>query len=151
VGKWNDSTIAEHREKISPFIEAYQALKNEELADAYAIARREKDRLESLVTLENAHIRAAEMVFAERFAENDVKTMKFNNGMSLTITVEQGFQFRDKAAFIRFLEVEGWQHELTVPAGSLNRLMRDLAEKKLSPPGVELGEPFTKFSCRGLK
>jgi hypothetical protein len=151
LGKWSEQTIAEHRNRLSPFIESFQPMSNEELADAYAIARREKDRLEAMVLEEAARIRAAEMVFAERFAEDDVKTMKFNSGMALTISVEQGYTFEDKDAFVKFLEAKGWQHELTVPAGSLNRLMRDLQDAKLKPPGVKLGEPFTKFSCRGLK
>lgn len=151
MGKWNESTVAEHRDKIDPILAEYQKLNNNDLGDEYAAWRKAKDKLDADLKEINLQIRAAEMVFAERFAEDDVKTMKFNNGMSLTISVEQGFVFRDKEQFIKFLEDNGWHHELTVPAGSLNRLMRDLAEKKLDPPGVELGEPFTKFSCRGLK
>lgn len=151
MGKWSSETVAEHADRLAPILTECQKLSNEELANAYKGYRKHKEECEAKLSNVNQHILAAEMVFAERFAENDVQTMKFNNGMSLTITVEQGYVFKDKEKFIKFLESEGWQHELTVPAGSLNRLMRDLVNAKLSPPGVELGEPFTKFSCRGLK
>lgn len=151
MGKWSAETVAEHQDKLAPLLAECQKLSNEQLGEAYKGYRKHKEECDAKLKNVNAHIQAAEMVFAERFAEDDVKTMKFNNGMSLTISVEQGFVFRDKEAFVKFLEKEGWQHELTVPAGSLNRLMRDLQDKKLSPPGVELGEPYTKFSARGLK
>jgi len=151
MGKWSSETLAEHQEELAPRLEWAQKCTNEELAAEYKEARLKKADWEEALRRVNLDIRACEMVFAERFAEDDVKTMKFNNGMSLTISVEQGWQFDDKGAFIKFLEDEGWHHELTVPAGSLNRLMRDLQDKELKPPGVKLGEPFTKFSCRGLK
>lgn len=151
MGKWSAETVAAQADKLAPIRENYQRLNNELLAAEYAASRKEKANLESELSEVNAQIRVIEMIFAERFAEDDVRSMKFNNGMSLTISVEQGWAFDDKAAFVKFLEAEGWQHELTVPAGSLNRLMRDLGEAKLKPPGVKLGEPFTKFSCRGLK
>lgn len=151
MGKWSAETIAGQSDKLAPLVAECQKQSNEELANDYAAYRKQKTEIEEQLESTNRLIRAAEMVFAERFAEDDVKTMKFNNGMSLTIGVEQGYVFEDKAAFVKFLEAAGWQHELTVPANSLNRLMRDLRESKLEPPGVKLGEPFTKFSCRGLK
>jgi len=151
MGKWSTESLAEHKDKLDPLVAEAQKMNNDQLANEYAILRNKKESVERELSDINLAIRAAEMVFAERFAEDDVKTMKFNNGMSLTISVEQGWQFDDKGAFIKFLEDEGWHHELTVPAGSLNRLMRDLQDKELKPPGVKLGEPFTKFSCRGLK
>jgi hypothetical protein len=151
MGKWSKDTVAEHQGRLDPIVAECNKLPNEKLAEAYAGYRKYKEEVEAKLSNINDHIRAAEMVFAERFAESDVKTMKFNNGLSLTITLEQGYVFKDKEKFIKFLEDNGWHHELTVPANSLNRLMRDLVEEKLDPPGVELGEPYTKFSARGLK
>jgi hypothetical protein len=151
VGKWSSNSVAEHADRLAPLIELCQKQSNDQLAEDYAKLRQMKTFHEGALSEANLAIRAAEMVFAERFAENDIKSMKFNNGMQLTISVEQGWAFDDKGAFVRFLEDNGWHHELTVPANSLNRLMRDLEEAKLNPPGVKLGEPFTKFSCRGLK
>ena len=148
---WKEETRKEYAAKLEPLIRDGERKSNEELKDIYLQCRARKDELEAQLKEVNLHILAAETVFFDRFAEEDTKTMKFNDGVSITCSVGKSYVIADKSAFIDWLKATGQEDRLTVYSQSVPAIVRgeDGNDPDSLPPGIVEGDPVKKFSVRG--
>ena len=147
MGKWNEETIQRKSEEFSQIAEKYQSLKYTGLEEKYRTIKEEKTSLDEKVKTLNKHIAVIEALFAERFTEEDIKSMKFDSGYSVGLRTETPLRTVDKPAFISWMKDQGMESELTVYDQRLKSISKALlAETGSLPPGIEAGDPVPVVS-----
>src|SRR6266436_227897 len=125
MARWSEQTIERKSEEFGLIAQKFQGMTIAELEEAYFLARESKDRIEAELKPVNQVIAVIEALVAERFAEDDLKTVKFDNGRRITVTYDSPRTIADKAIFLTWLEESGREYELTVYAASVNRIVKE--------------------------
>ena len=152
MGQWSDEAIKNRGDRLAPLITAAQTFESEQLAAQYKEDQAAKDALEAQISDINLRLEALRLVFTDRFAELDVTKVTFENGITVSATIETGLKVTGPLDFLTWLKSTGQEGELRVPANSVGRIVREARDAKLFegelPPGVSESEPFIKFKCK---
>lgn len=152
MGKWNEETIQRKSAEFAKLAAEYQHLKYTGLEEKYADLKADKELLEEQVKEKNKRMAVIEAIFAERFAEEDIKSMKFESGYALGVRFESPLRTVDKPAFLQWLKASGMEDQLTVYDATLKSISKAMLEEKGElPPGVEQGDPVAVVSYRKSK
>lgn len=152
MGKWSEETIQRNSQEFANIAAEYQSLKFTELEEKYNGLKTDKELLDAQVKAINKRIAVIEAIFAERFAEEDIKSMKFDSGYSIGVRYENPLRTTDKPAFLQWLKENGMESELTVYDARLKSISKALLEETGSlPPGIEQGDPVAVVSYRKSK
>ena len=142
--KWSEDTLQRKSAEFEALASIYRGHSLQDLELSYFNFRGEKDNLDLQLKPINQRILVLETLIAEKFAEDDLKTVSFENGNRLTVRFERPVTIQDKEAFITWLKANGREFELSVYANSVKRITRECQEDGLIqglPPGLVEGEP----------
>jgi hypothetical protein len=149
MAKWSEEVIEKKSAEYAALADKYKGLTNEQLETVYAKLRDDKDELAALEKPLNQNIQVVESIFAERMIADSLKSIRFENGHLITVSLEQSVSIQDKESFIRWMKECGRELELTVYAATANKIAKEqLNENETLPPGMVQGDPVPKISFR---
>lgn len=141
MGKWNEDTIQRKSEEFANIASEYQSLDFAGLEEKYRVLHDTKTSLDGSVKAINRRLAVLEAIFAERFTEQDIKTMNFESGHRVTVRFETPLKTENKEAFIEWLKSNGMESQLTVYDATLKSISKGvLAETGKLPDGIVQGE-----------
>lgn len=141
MGKWNEQTIQRKSEEFANIASEYQGLDFAGLEEKYRDLHDTKTTLDGSLKTINRRLAVIEAIFAERFTEQDIKSMNFDSGHRVTVRFETPLKTEDKAAFIEWLKSNGLEGQLTVYDATLKSISKGvLAETGKLPDGIVQGE-----------
>jgi len=147
MGKWNEETIQRKSEEFNRISADYLPLNFNGLEDKYRDLKDTKATLDSSLKAVNQRLAVIEAIFAERFSEQDLKSMNFESGHRVTVRFESPLKTEDKDAFIAWLKASGMESELTIYDQRLKSISKNLLEETGSlPPGITQGDPVAVVS-----
>ncbi len=144
---WKEETLQRKSQEFAAIASEYNPLNFDGLEEKLYDLEDNKAMLETTLKAINQRITVLETIFAERFAEQDIKTMNFNSGRRLSVRFKRPLITVDKPAFIEWLKTSGLESELTVYDQRLKGISKGVLEEtgKL-PPGIAEGEPVPVVS-----
>lgn len=146
---WKPETV---ERKTAEFVEAskeYQHLPTTALVMQYVKARNQKDEIEETLKPVNERINVLTMLLADRFDDEDLKSLKLDTGESVSVSLRTSYKIADREKFLAWIRVNGLEEELTVNTQRLQSLAGGwLSEQQQLPPGVEQNQPVPKISLR---
>lgn len=126
-------------------------LDNEDLCAFYVHIRKNIDELEAKLSVFEIQKEALAYLFAGRFEEADVTSIRFKNGVLLSQSVEPYPSVVDKEALMGWLKSTGQEELLTLNWQTLATITKQmLLEGKQLPPGVEVYMK-QKLNTRGVE
>ena len=139
---WSDETLQRKSEEFTNIAQLYMLSSSDELAKEYA-------RLYGQVTEEEVKLHplkqrlsVVKILLADKFAEEDKKSVKFENGASVSVRFTTPFNVQDKPAFIKWLKENDMESELTVSAARCASIAKNLFEESQQiPDGLVAGDP----------
>ena len=146
---WSEETLQRKSEEFTKIAQLYMLSTSDDLAKEYA-------RLYGQVATEEAKLHplkqqlsVVKILLADKFAEEDKKSVKFENGASVSVRFTTPFNVKDKAAFIQWLKTNDMESELTVSAARCASIAKNLFEESQQiPDGLEAGEPQPVITYR---
>jgi hypothetical protein len=152
MGKWNEDTIQRKSQEFAALAAEFQSLKYTELEEKYRDLKDTKATLDDSVKKVNQRLAVIEAIFAEKFAEEGINSMKFESGYAIGLRFENPLRTVDKPAFLSWLKANGMESELTVYDARLKSISKAMLEEQGSlPPGIEQGDPVAVISYRKSK
>lgn len=141
MGKWSEEVIQRKSAEFASIASEFQALDFNWLEDEYHNLDETKDTLAASLKSVNKRMAVLEAIFAERFTEQDIKSMNFDSGHRVSLRFETPLKTEDKEAFIQWLKASGMEGQLTVYDATLKSISKAVLEEtgKL-PPGIVQGE-----------
>jgi hypothetical protein len=147
MAKWNEDVIQRKSAEFEQIAAKFKGHSLQELEASYFEARGRKDELAAELKPVDQCIMVLEALIAEKFAEDDLKTVSFDNGNRITVSFERPRSVADREALINWIKANGYEHELNLNYQSMNRLCKELAQEgKPLPDGVVEGEPLPKIT-----
>jgi hypothetical protein len=126
-------------------------LNNSQLAELYKQVRKQMDELDARLSVLETQKAALTHVFVQRFEEDDVTSMKFADGVTLSENVEPLPNVKNREELYKWIKQEKLIDLLTINYQTLASLVKQLLlEGKPIPPGVEVYMK-QKLSAKGLK
>lgn len=141
MGKWNEDTIQRKSEEFAAIAAEYQGLNFNGLEEKYSDLHNTKQTLDTSVKAVNRRLAVLEAIFAERFTEQDIKSMNFDSGHRLAVRFETPLKVENKEEFIKWLKSSGLESELTIYDARLKSISKGVLEETGSlPPGIVQGD-----------
>lgn len=141
MGKWSEETIQRKSEEFATIAGEYQSLNFNGLEEKYRDLKDTKGTLDASLKAVNQRLAVIESIFADRFAEEDIKSMNFDSGHRVTVRFETPLRTEDKTAFVEWLKSTGLESELTIYDARLKSISKGhLAETGSLPPGIVQGD-----------
>ena len=126
-------------------------LNNTQLKGLYVQVRQAIDELDAKLSVLNVQKNALTYLFTERFEEDDVTSMKFDDGVMLSEAPEPYPNVKDRATLIAWVKETGQEELLTLNFQTLASMCKQLLlDGKPIPPGVDIYMK-SKLSARGIK
>ena len=126
-------------------------LNNTQLKGLYVQVRQQIDELDAKLSVLNVQKNALTYLFTERFEEDDVTSMKFDDGVMLSEAPEPYPNVKDRATLIAWVKETGQEELLTLNFQTLASMCKQLLlDGKPIPPGVDIYMK-SKLSARGIK
>lgn len=144
MAKWKEETVERKGAEFEAISAPFKGHSLQELEASYFEARKSKDELDAKLKPVNQVIAVLELLIAEKFAEDDLKTVGFDNGNRITVRFERPITIESRVDFVKWLEATGRAFELTVYAASAKRIAKEYREEEKKedlPPGLKEGEP----------
>jgi hypothetical protein len=140
--KWREETISRKGEEFEAIAAPFKGHTLQELETSYFAARHNKDDLDAQLKPINQVIAVLELLIAERMAEDDLKTVTFDNGNRINLRLERPRSVGDREAFVAWLKATGREFELSCNYQSMKRICGEYFEEagKL-PDGIVEGDP----------
>jgi hypothetical protein len=150
---WKPETVERKSKEWAEIAADYSGLDFDGLEEKLRGLYDTKELMESQLKPVNCRIEVIEAMFAERFAEQDLKSLSFNSGYKLGVKWKRDLITKDKAAFIVWLKANGMEDELTVYAQRLKGIAKGVLEEtgKLPDGVVESEEPHAVVSYTKAK
>lgn len=147
MGKWSEETIQRKSEEFATIAADYMPLNFNGLEEKYSDLKDTKATLDRSLKTVNQRLAVLEALFAERFAEQDIKTMNFDSGHRVSVRFESPLKTEDKPAFIEWLKTTGLESELTIYDQRLKSISKNYMQENGSlPPGIVQGDPVAIVS-----
>ena len=144
MARWTEETLTRKSEEFEAIAARYRGKTLQGLEAEYYYWRKEKDRLDAELKPVRQELLVLESLIAEKMAEDELKTISFDNGNRISVRFDRPVTIADKEEFIAWLKGSGREFELTVYANSVKRIVREYQEEEYAiglPPGVVEGEP----------
>lgn len=126
-------------------------LNNTQLKGLYVQVRQAIDELDAKISVLNVQKNALTYLFTERFEEDDVTSMKFDDGVMLSEAPEPYPNVKDRATLVAWIKSTGQEDLLTLNFQTLASMCKQLLlDGKPIPPGVDIYMK-SKLSARGIK
>lgn len=126
-------------------------LNNTQLKGLYVQVRQQIDELDAKLSVLNVQKNALTYLFTERFEEDDVTSMKFDDGVMLSEAPEPYPNVKDRATLVAWIKSTGQEDLLTLNFQTLASMCKQLLlDGKPIPPGVDIYMK-SKLSARGIK
>ena len=126
-------------------------LNNTQLKGLYVQVRQQIDELDAKLSVLNVQKNALTYLFTERFEEDNVTSMKFDDGVMLSEAPEPYPNVKDRATLVAWIKSTGQEDLLTLNFQTLASMCKQLLlDGKPIPPGVDIYMK-SKLSARGIK
>ena len=126
-------------------------LNNTQLKGLYVQVRQQIDELDAKLSVLNVQKNALTYLFTERFEEDYVTSMKFDDGVMLSEAPEPYPNVKDRATLVAWIKSTGQEDLLTLNFQTLASMCKQLLlDGKPIPPGVDIYMK-SKLSARGIK
>jgi len=146
---WKPETIEQKSKEFAEIAKQFQGLKTTELVNRYIDERRQKETIEESLKPINERLNVLISMLAERFDEEELKSLKLDSGELITVSQRSSFRITDHDLFVQWLKDTNMDAELTVSAARVTTIAAEyLKEEKRLPPGIEANQPVPKISLR---
>lgn len=146
---WSEQTLQRKSEEWQGIAAKYANYSLKGIAEVYSNLRLTKNEIEDQLRPINKDLQVVEALLAEKFAEEDVKSLKFENGHSVGVRFAQGFKIQDKDAFVTWLKANGLESELTVSSARCTSIAKNVFEETQQvPDGLVAGDPVPVVTYR---
>jgi hypothetical protein len=146
---WSDETIKRKSEEWQSIAIAYESLSSDSLAHNYAALYEQVAENETMIAPIKRRLEVVKALLAERFAEEGKKSVKFEDGSSVSVRFTTPYSVEDKPAFITWLKENGMQDELTVSAARCAAIAKNVYEETQKvPDGLVAGDPTPVVTFR---
>ena len=146
---WNEETLQRKSEEFQAIAQIYSQDTSDELAKEYSSLYVELQEAEIKLHPIKQKLAVVKVLLADKFAEEDKKSVKFENGSSVSVRFTTPFNVKDKPAFIQWLKDNDMESELTVSAARCASIAKNLYEEaNVIPDGLEPGDPLPVVTYR---
>lgn len=146
---WTDETLQRKSEEFTNIANIYKHFSSDDLAKHYAFLYGQIADEEAKLHPVKQRLAVVKTLLADKFAEEDKKSVKFENGSSVSVRFTTPFNVKDKPAFIKWLKDNDMESELTVSAARCASIAKNLFEEaKEIPDGLEAGDPLPVVTFR---
>lgn len=146
---WSDETLQRKSEEFTNIAQLYMLSSSDDLAKEYASLYVQVAEEEAKLHPLKQKMSVVKMLLADKFAEEDKKSVKFENGSSISVRFTTPFSVQDKPAFIRWLKDNDMESELTVSAARCASIAKNLFEEAQTiPDGLVAGDPLPVVTYR---
>src|SRR5271168_841822 len=143
MGNWTDETLQRKSEEFTNIAQLYMLATSDELAKEYARLYEQVDEEEIKLHPIKQRLSVVKTLLADKFAEEDKKSVKFENGARVSVRFTTPFSVKDKDAFIAWLKANDMESELTVSAARCASIAKNLYEEANTiPDGLVAGDPL---------
>lgn len=112
---------------------------NAELAKIFTQAKAQKEILEGQLADVNLHIEAYTKLFVDRFDEDGVSKMTFDDGTTISINPEPYPTVKDREALLKWVRANGMEELLTLQYQTMAKIVKEAIEGgQALPDGVEV-------------
>lgn len=139
---WSEETMHRKSEEFQKVAQLYLLSSSDDLAKEYARLYSQVAEEEIKLHPLKQQLSVVKILLADKFAEEDKKSVKFENGSSVSVRFTIPFNVKDKPAFIKWLKDNDMESELTVSAARCASIAKNLYEESQQiPDGLEAGDP----------
>lgn len=146
---WKPETVERKSAEFKKLAEEFQHLPTTALVMQFVKMRNQKDAIEETLKPVDARIGVLTSLIAERFDEEELKSLKLDTGESVSVSARTSYKITNREQFFTWLRENQMEEELTVNTMRLNTLAGGwLSEQKRLPPGIEMNDPAPKITLR---
>ena len=146
---WTEETFQRKSAEFGDISKEYVATSSDDLAKEYRKLYLLVEEQERIMSPIKKKLEVVKTILADKFAEEEKKSVKFENGSSVSVRFTTPFKVQDKAAFIAWLKGNGMENELTVSAARCTSLGKNFFEETQQvPDGLVAGDPVPVVTYR---
>jgi hypothetical protein len=146
---WTEETFMRKSEEWSSVSAEFAGMSSNQLAEAYGAIYMQVADHEKAVAPTKRKLEVLKAILADKFAEDDLRTVKFENGSSIGVRYTTPFLVEDKVKFVGWLKSNGMESELTVSAARCTSIGKNVFEETQQvPDGLKAGEPVPVVTYR---
>lgn len=146
---WSEQTLQRKTEEWKSISEEFGHMTSDEIAVEYSRLYLLVAEQEGILSPIKKRLEVAKAILAEKFVEDEKKSVKFANGSSVSIRFTTPFTVEDKPAFITWLKSNGLEAELTVSAARCSSIAKNVFEETQQvPDGLVAGDPVPVVTFR---
>ena len=146
---WSEETLQRKSDEFQAIAQLYMLASSDDLAKEYSSLYVELQEAETKLYPIKQRLAVVKTLLSDKFAEEDKKSVKFENGSSVSVRFTTPFNVKDKPAFIQWLKDNDMESELTVSAARCASIAKNLFEEaNVIPDGLEAGEPLPVVTYR---
>ncbi len=139
---WSEETIQRKSEEFNRISAEYMTLTPQAIAEEYSKLYLLVSEEEAKLLPTKSKLQVVKALLSEKFAEEDVKTIKFNNGHSVSVRFSKPYKVQDKDAFIAWIKANGLESELIPSDSKCSTIAKNTFEETQQvPDGLVEGEP----------
>ena len=124
--KFREKVEARKRELVELETKLSGALKPAAIAQKYAAARRESDRVAERETEVSLEVRALEELMQTVFEAEDLSSLKLGDGTSISVAPEPTATVLDHEKMITWIKANGYERMLTLYAATIGAIAKEL-------------------------
>jgi hypothetical protein len=146
---WTEETIKRKSEEWQSLSAEFVGMSSKDMAAMYALLYVEIQEAEATIAPTKRKLEVLKALLADKFAEDDLRSVKFDNGSSIGVRFTTPFLVEDKDKFIGWLKNNGMESELTVSAARCTSIGKNVFEETQQvPDGLKAGEPVPVVTYR---
>ena|SRR5271154_5258527 len=146
---WTEETLQRKSEEFQAIAQIYTTSTSDDLAKEYSSLYVELQEAEIKLHPLKQKLAVVKTLLADKFAEEDKRTVKFEDGSSVSVRFTTPFNVKDKPAFIQWLKDNDMESELTVSAARCASIAKNMYEESyVMPDGLVAGDPIPVVTYR---
>lgn len=146
---WSQETLERKSAEWKAISEEFGQMTSDAIAVEYSRLYIIVDEQEQILAPLKKRLEVAKAILAEKFVEDEKKSVKFANGSSVSVRFTTPFKVEDKGLFVTWLKRMGMESELTVSAARCTSLGKNFFEETQQvPDGLVAGDPVPVVTYR---